>query len=242
MNPLLQPIQSLLIFRFPSCCGAVLNRCDRCDSDLEKFLKKRGANRLEEEEVWPIFLGAAAGLYAVHSAGILHRDLKPSNYLMQHTSSGRPLIKLADFGLAKQAKSSSTQHSHASGTLHWKSPEKLAGGVFGKRSDVWSLGCIGYELCTLVNPFWSQRNGYAQVMTGSYIPLEFTWSQELRDIIAACLKVESKERPFVAQLLPMVPKERLRALDAALAVVIEKRTDGDGEEDLLYEYEDRDFS
>ena len=91
-----------------------------CETDLQKFLEDRREptyRLLTEDEVWPLFIRAAAGLYAVHQRGIIHRDLKPNNFLLVGLLAHppRPLVKLTDFGLAKRAMNQSETQSYVKG-------------------------------------------------------------------------------------------------------------------------------
>ena len=97
----------------------------------------------------------------------MNRDLKPNNFLVAKTdATGKRRVKLADFGLAKEVKNSLSANDTVDRGHRWyRSPEKLRAENYGKRSDVWSLGCILYELCTREHPFNGKscpKNEYKQ--------------------------------------------------------------------------------
>uniref|UniRef100_H2ZNB9 non-specific serine/threonine protein kinase n=1 Tax=Ciona savignyi TaxID=51511 RepID=H2ZNB9_CIOSA len=82
-------------------------------------------------------------LQYMHSRKVLHRDLKPGNILLVNKD-----VKLADFGVSKQLLLS-TYQGQAAGTFLYMSPEMLKGQKYNAKSDIWSLGCVFYELFTL---------------------------------------------------------------------------------------------
>ena len=117
-------------------------------------LKRRG--RLPHEEARRIMSETADALSAAHAVGIIHRDVKPDNILLEG-SRGRVMV--TDFGIAKALTSTSgagslTATGAAIGTPHYMSPEQAAGerDIDG-RSDLYSLGVVGYQMLTGTLPF-----------------------------------------------------------------------------------------
>jgi serine/threonine protein kinase len=117
-------------------------------------LKRRG--RLPPEEARRILMETADALGAGHALGIVHRDVKPDNILLEG-SRGRTV--LTDFGIAKALTSSTgpgtlTATGVAIGTPHYMSPEQAAGDrEIDGRSDIYSLGVVGYQMLTGELPF-----------------------------------------------------------------------------------------
>jgi len=129
---------------------------------------------------------------------ILHRDLKPENVFLGEDNS----VKLGDFGLSKVMQS----HDFAStyvGTPFYMSPEICAAEKYTLKSDIWSLGCIIYELCAREPPF--NANSHFQLVQkikeGKVPPLPNHYSPELNAVIKDCLRVNPDRRPDTATLL-----------------------------------------
>ncbi|MCA9800389.1 MAG: protein kinase [Cyanobacteria bacterium HKST-UBA02] len=99
----------------------------------------------------------AAGLSSVHQAGIVHRDLKTGNIMLTGTDVNGPLIKLLDFGIAKRSQSDEvdalTRTGDIIGSPYYMSPEQARGEAVDSRSDIYSLGCIAYEIFSGRVPF-----------------------------------------------------------------------------------------
>lgn len=90
------------------------------------------------------------GLIYLHQNGILHRDIKGANVLVDTTG----VCKLADFGcsiIAEEAYS-------LKGTPNWMAPEMLSQQQSGKKSDIWSLGCLVIEMLTAAPPWGRFQN------------------------------------------------------------------------------------
>jgi NIMA (never in mitosis gene a)-related kinase len=119
------------------------------DSDLyQKILKMQKANQyFEEREIWAIFIQMVRALNVLHSRKILHRDLKSANVFLSRTAHA----KLGDLNVSKVAKKGLLYTQ--TGTPYYASPEVWKDQPYDSKSDIWSLGCVLYEVCTLKPPF-----------------------------------------------------------------------------------------
>ena len=106
-------------------------------------------------------------LSAAHKLDIVHRDLKPANIMLCQTESTEDFVKLLDFGIAfwrDRDKPRVTQQGHAHGTAAYMSPEQCRGLEVDARSDLYSLGCVMYELLSGTPPFVS--DGSIEILSG----------------------------------------------------------------------------
>jgi serine/threonine protein kinase len=118
---------------------------------LAQRLKSRAP--LELTEVLRIGMQAAVGLAAAHDQGLVHRDVKPANIFLEK---GVERVVITDFGLARAADDvSMTRLGVVAGTPEYMSPEQARGEALDCRSDLFSLGCVLYEMATGVSPFRS---------------------------------------------------------------------------------------
>ena len=117
---------------------------------LAQLLHRQG--RLAPRRAAELGVEVCAALAAAHAQGLVHRDVKPANVLVG--DDGR--VKVTDFGIAKAAATATlTGTGTVLGTAAYLSPEQAQGGPVDARSDLYSLGCVLYELLTGSPPFGS---------------------------------------------------------------------------------------
>lgn len=122
--------------------------------NLSQLLEDGGQSPLPVPDIVDIAEQVADALAYTHEQGIVHRDLKPAN-IMRLTDGA---VKICDFGIARLGHdigftSKLTGTGIAMGTPHYMSPEQIGGGHIDHRSDLYSLGCVLYEIATGVPPF-----------------------------------------------------------------------------------------
>lgn len=111
---------------------------------------KHDHRNLSELQVWAFFFQVADALHHMHKHRIMHRDIKPANIFLCELG----VVKLGDLGLGRYFSSNTYRAHSVVGTPFYMSPEVITtSGGYSFRSDIWSLGCVLYELVTLSCPF-----------------------------------------------------------------------------------------
>ena len=122
--------------------------------DLRSVLKAQ--RRLSPAQALPLVDQTARALDSAHQHGLVHRDVKPANILVQRGADGDPdHVYLADFGISKHALSRSglTPTGQLIGSVDYIAPEQIQGQHVDERADIYSLGCVLYEVLTGRVPF-----------------------------------------------------------------------------------------
>ena len=158
--------------------------------------KKMGC-LIEEIDVWRIFIQMTKGLKALHDLKILHRDLKSANIFLFSDGSA----KIGDLNVSKVVYKGLGYTQ--TGTPYYASPEVWKDQPYDNKSDIWSLGCITFEMLALRPPFRAENMEklYNKVIHGQYGKISDSYSQDIKEIIKFMLKVNPQDRPSCGQIL-----------------------------------------
>ncbi|MFF2652504.1 tetratricopeptide repeat protein [Streptomyces sp. NPDC058045] len=176
-------------------------------SNLSELLADGERQVLPVEQVEEVARQVAAALAYTHERGIVHRDLKPANIMWLTDGT----VKICDFGIARLGQdigftSKLTGSGIAMGTPHYMSPEQIGGAPVDHRSDLYSLGCVLYELATGAPPFdmedaWSVLVGHRDTPPEPPRRLRPELPGHLEEIILDLLAKEPDARPADARAL-----------------------------------------
>ncbi|XP_047489588.1 serine/threonine-protein kinase Nek4-like [Penaeus chinensis] len=169
--------------------------------DLKRLISKcrQTSTFLEEGFIWRILRQVCEALKVCHTRHlqkgrvILHRDIKPANVFLDANGD----VKLGDFGLARTLNSEASFATTFVGTPYYMSPEVINGQEYNEMSDMWSLGCLIYELCALHPPFQATTHKQlaAKIRDGRYERIPIQYSNDLHEMIGLLLTYEDFLRP-----------------------------------------------
>ena len=177
--------------------GIVMEFADRGDLYQQIVAHKKTAKFFEESDIWRIFIQLVKGLKALHDLKILHRDMKSANVFL--FSNG--CAKLGDLNVSKVARRGLGYTQ--TGTPYYASPEVWKDKPYDHKSDVWSLGCVLYEMITLRPPFRAKdmEGLFNKVCKGQFSKIPERFSEDLFTIVKYLLQVNSIQRPSCEQIL-----------------------------------------
>ncbi|KAK9275323.1 hypothetical protein L1049_022586 [Liquidambar formosana] len=173
---------------------------------LADFLKK--VKSIPEPYLAAICKQVLKGLlYLHHEKHIVHRDFKPSNLLINH----RGEVKITDFGVSAILASTSGQANTFVGTYNYMSPERITGGKYGSKSDIWSLGLVLLECATGKFPYsppeqgegWNNFYELMEAIVEHPPPCAPSdqFSLEFCSFISACVQQDPKDRQSANELM-----------------------------------------
>ncbi|NXP31175.1 NEK2 kinase, partial [Leiothrix lutea] len=189
----------------------VMEYCDGGDlaTLIAKCAKDRhvkcscGAHFLDESFVLRVLTQLTLALKECHrrsDGGVtVHRDLKPANVFLDSKQN----VKLGDFGLARILHHDTSFATTFVGTPYYMSPEQMNYMSYNEKSDIWSLGCLVYELCALSPPFtaYNQKELAEKIREGRFRRIPYRYSDDLNDLLKEMLNVKDYCRPSVEDIL-----------------------------------------
>lgn len=170
----------------------------------------------------------AQGLGAAHDCGVVHRDLKPENIIMTEIRPNRYHVRLLDFGIAKREDEDGprlTQAGMVFGTPEYMSPEQARGKAVDKRSDIYALGTLYYELIVGHPPFTGPDKLRVMQQQANEVPTPLSHYNvddlppAIEGIILKCLEKDPSERIVTThELLQRIEENELRvAFDQSIS-------------------------
>ncbi len=164
--------------------------------------------KLSEERALDIFTQICEALSHSHMKGIIHRDIKPSNIIISKTESGGDMVHIVDFGIARCIYDEVTKTQALTkavdifGSPRYMSPEQFLGNSVTGQSDIYSLGCVFYEMLTGAPPFTDENPVKLILQHISETPDLSKVPLRLQLLLSLCLEKEPERRvPTVNSLL-----------------------------------------
>jgi serine/threonine protein kinase len=184
---------------------------------------------LSVSDVLDVGIQVASALSATHTVGIIHRDIKPDNIMLRHDG----IVKVLDFGLAKLTREREIPDTNSFattqnfintgigvvlGTAQYMSPEQARGFDLDARTDIWSLGCVLYEMISGKPPFAAPTT--IDVMSGilhrepeSLLPHLAEGPRDLDRVVFRALRKDREERYQTVKDLLIDLKDLKREID-----------------------------
>ncbi|XP_072575800.1 serine/threonine-protein kinase Nek1 isoform X12 [Vulpes vulpes] len=180
--------------------GSLYIVMDYCEGgDLFKRINAQKGILFQEDQILDWFVQICLALKHVHDRKILHRDIKSQNIFL--TKDGT--VQLGDFGIARVLNSTVELARTCIGTPYYLSPEICENKPYNNKSDIWALGCVLYEMCTLKHAFeaGNMKNLVLKIISGSFPPVSLHYSYDLRNLLSQLFKRNPRDRPSVNSIL-----------------------------------------
>ncbi|TRY86330.1 hypothetical protein DNTS_016134 [Danionella cerebrum] len=182
----------------------VMEHCE--GGDLASLINRcvKDKRYLEEQFILRVMAQLSLALKECHgrsdgSSTVLHRDLKPANIFLDVKQN----VKLGDFGLARILNHDTSFAKTFVGTPYYMSPEQMSRMSYNEKSDIWSLGCLLYELCALSPPFtaYNQTELAWKIREGRFRRIPYRYSDSLNALLSKMLNLKDYLRPSVESIL-----------------------------------------
>uniref|UniRef100_A0A5F4WMQ2 non-specific serine/threonine protein kinase n=1 Tax=Callithrix jacchus TaxID=9483 RepID=A0A5F4WMQ2_CALJA len=172
-----------------------------CDGgDLMKRISIQRGVLFSEDQILGWLVQISLGVKHIHDRKILHRDIKTQNIFL---SKNGMVAKLGDFGIARVLNNSMELARTCVGTPYYLSPEICQKKSYNNKTDIWSLGCVLYELCTLKHPFEvsNLQQLVLKICQAHFAPVSPRFSYNLHSLISQLFKISPQDRPSINSIL-----------------------------------------
>jgi len=185
--------------------------------DLLQLIKKHKNNRTKftENEIWNYFLQICISLQYLHKNSIIHRDIKTANIFIDENNN----IKLGDFGIIKILQPYMMFTQTRIGTPLYMGPEIYKHLRYNTKVDIWSLGCVLYEMITLKPAFMANNMSALQnkIIYGKFDIITDNYSIELKNLLNVLITVNPYRRYSIDNIFNMpIIKKKLESINIIL--------------------------
>ncbi|NXD08696.1 NEK11 kinase, partial [Nothocercus nigrocapillus] len=172
--------------------------CEGGDLDLKIQEYKESGKIFTQKQIIEWFLQLLLGVNYMHERRILHRDLKAKNIFLKNN-----FLKIGDFGVSCLLMGSCDLATTFTGTPYYMSPEALKHQGYNTKSDIWSLGCILYEMCCMSHAFSGHNflSVVLKIVEGDTPSLPDTYPSKLNAVLNSMLSKNPSMRPAAAEIL-----------------------------------------
>ena len=183
-----------------NCLCIVMEYANNGDLYQQILMHQKEKVYFGETEVWKVLIQTVRGLQALHNINVMHRDIKSANIFLNKNET----IKLGDMNVSKEADANGLNYTQT-GTPYYASPEVWRDEPYGFKSDIWSLGCVLYEMISLRPPFQADdmQGLYRRVLKGVYKPIPAVYSPDIAAIVKNMLTLKAEERLSCDQIIDL---------------------------------------
>lgn len=191
--------------------------------DIASKIKEANGLHFSEYTIISWFAQMCLGLQYIHSHRILHRDIKSQNIILDAEGN----VKIGDFGTAKCLEETGEFAETVVGSPFYLSPEICQGVPYNAKTDIWSLGCVLYELCTLVPAFSGECIGgiVMKILRSEQPPIPGEYSSDLSNLVDSMLQKNPGRRPTITQILSLSFLKPVLPISEVSQVVIHRMSD-----------------
>ena len=180
----------------------VMEYCE--GSTIKSFIDshKRQNHLINKETIYKFIVDICEGLNEIHNKNIIHKDLKPDNLFLTKDLK----VKIGDFGISKKLYDSRDYARTVFGPIMYMAPEEMRKEKYNNKIDIWSLGCVIHELCTLEICFQNPQN----IIEGRYKRINVNYyGNFLQNLIDILLNQNYHKRPNAGEIIDFINKKEI---------------------------------